>query len=258
LNKLTTGFKTTGAAYPESIELLLYLKTKPDWSALCEEVIRDNLLKKKSDSYIRHLVRLFNSRYVVKHESLPALGYLSSFVSKVKSPSARVQVLYQYICESDSFVDLFIADLVAKKIEEYSSFILTRAMFEEFLTTESQFHPEMKKWARGTTGKLGRDLFAFLRSSGLMEKNRGTTVRKIVIKPEPFAFFLYGLLSKNLDTSSILNSHLWKRYFMSMSEIDSLLTDCQLRGWLQYRNFGGISELVPRFKSLEEWLIALE
>jgi hypothetical protein len=258
LKKLTTGFKTTGAAYPESIELLLYLSTKHDWLTVCEEVVRDNLLKKKSGRWIGHLVRFFNNRYVVRHAPLPKLDNLSAFVSKVKSPSARIQVLYQYVCESDPFVDLFVKDLVAKKIGEYGSFILTRAMFEEFLTAESQVYPEIKKWSLGTTGKLRRDLFAFLRSSGLMEKNRGITVRKFVVKPEVFAFFLFGLISIKLDTPSILKSYLWDRYFLAPQEIDALLADCQVRGWLQYRNFGGISELIPRFKSLEEWLIALE
>jgi hypothetical protein len=116
LKKLTLGFKTTGAAYPDSIELLLLLNSKGDWPLLCERVVHDNLLKKKSNRWIGHLVQYFQKRYVNEHESLPNAKSLSLFVSKVKSPSARVQALYQYICESDAFVDAFVLDLIAPKL----------------------------------------------------------------------------------------------------------------------------------------------
>ena len=258
MNKLTTGFKTTGAAYPDSIELLLYLNSKHDWALLSEEVIRDNLLKKKSNRWIGHLVQYFQKRYVARHDSLPDVANLSKFVSKVKSPSARIQVLYQYICESDSFVDVFVIDLVATKLAEYGAFRLTPSVYDDFIAKESEFHFEIKGWSPKTIRKIRSDLFAFLRSSGLMEKHPSATVRKLVVRPEAFAFLLYGLLSSNLDTASILKSHLWNRYFLSREEVDMLLADCQVRGWLQYRSFGGISELVPRFSSLEEWLDAIE
>lgn len=258
MNKLTTGFKTTGAAYPDSIELLLYLNSKHDWALLSEEVIHDNLLKKKSNRWIGHLVQYFQKRYVAKHDSLPNVKSLSAFVSKVKSPSSRIQILYQYICESDAFVDAFVTDLVASKLAQYGAFRLTPSDYDEFIAKESVLHPEVSDWSPKTIRKIRSDLFAFLRSSGLMEKHPSATVRKFMIRPEAFAFFLYGLLSCNLDTASVLKSHLWNRYFLSMSEIDVLLADCQVRGWLQYRNFGGISELIPRFNSLEEWLDAIE
>jgi hypothetical protein len=258
LNKLTTGFKTTGAAYPDSIELLLYLNSKHSWNLLSEQIIHDNLLKKKSNRWIGHLVQYFKKRYVVMHDSLPNVENLSTFASKVKSHSARIQALYQYICESDAFVDVFVTDLVAAKLVQYGPFRLTPSDYDEFIAKEVISHPEVMNWSPKTIKKIRGDLFAFLRSSGLMEKHPSATVRKFMVRPEAFAFFLYGLLSKNNDTSSALKSHLWIRYFLSSADIDALLAECQVRGWLQYRNFGGISELVLRFKSLEEWLIALE
>jgi len=258
LKKLTLGFKTTGAAYPDSIELLLLLNSKGDWKLLSEEVIRDNLLKKKSNRWIGHLVQYFQKRYVVEHDFLPNVKNLSIFVSKVKSPSARIQALYQYICESDAFVEAFVLDLIAPKLDHYGAFRLDLSDYDEFIAKEAVLHPEVRAWSPKTIRKIRADLFAFLRSSGIMEKHPGAIVRKFVVKPETFAFFLYELLSRNLDTASILKNYLWARYFLSRSDIDVLLAECQVRGWLDYRNFGGISELIPRFESLEEWLNAIE
>lgn len=258
LKKLTLGFKTTGAAYPDSIELLLLLNSKSDWPSLREEVVHKNLLKKKSNRWIGHLVQYFQKRYVAEHELLPNVRNLSSFVSKVKSPSSRIQALYQYICESDAFVDAFISDLIAPKLAQYGAFRLSPSDYDEFIAKEADIHPEVRRWSPKTIRKIRADLFAFLRSSGLMEKYPSATVRKFLVKPETFAFFLYGLISCGLDAISVLKSHLWNRYFLSRSDIDVLLAECQVRGWLDYRNFGGISELIPRFKSVEDWLDALE
>jgi hypothetical protein len=258
LNKLTTGFKTTGAAYPDSIELLLCLNSKQDWHLLSEQVIHDNLLKKKSNRWIGHLVQYFKKRYVLNHDSLPNVESLSTFVSKVKSPSARIQALYQYICESDAFVDVFVTDLIAAKLEQYGPFRLTPPDYDEFIAKEAAIHPEVRNWSPKTVKKIRGDLFAFLRSSGLMEKHPSATVRKFIVRPEAFAFFIYKLLLSNQDINSILKSPIWNRYFLSRPEIDGLLAECQVRGWLQYRSFGGISELIPRYKSMEEWLDALE
>ena len=234
------------------------MNAKLDWSSLREEVFRDNLLKKKSNRWIGHLVQCFQRRYVARHGMLPDVANLSRYVSMLDSSSARIQVLYQYICESDSFVDLFVTDLVGDNLARYGAFRLTISVYDDFVARESQSHPEMKHWSRGTIKKIRSDLFAFLRSSGLMERHPSVTVRKFLIRPEPFAFLLYGLLSRNLDAETVLRSRLWNRYFLSRGEIEGLLAECQVRGWLQFRSLGSISELVLRFGSLEEWLDALE
>jgi len=155
-------------------------------------------------------------------------------------------------------VDRLIVDLVGENLRKYNAFRLTKSIFSDFFSKEAESHPELQEWADITKEKWRRDFYAFLRASGLMEKQPSILVRKLVVKPETFAFFLYGLIDDGLSPSSILDSHVWKRYFLKYDEIEEKLSECQVRGWLQYRSMGAIFELHPRFDSLEEWIDAFE
>jgi len=151
-----------------------------------------------------------------------------------------------------------VVGLIWPNLRKYDSFRLTKTLFRDFFSKEAESHSELQEWADYTKEKWRRDFYAFLRSSGLMEKNPSVLVKKFVIRPETFAYFLYGLIEEGFSPSEIFDSNLWKRYFLKYEEIEEKLSECQVRGWLQYRSMGTISELIPRFGSLEEWIDAIK
>ena len=255
--KYTSTFKVTGAIYNESIILLRELKKK-DWSSVKESVYRDNLLKKKSTSWIEHVLQAFDNRYLKNKSSLPAGKYLSRFVSLFDSKQVIIPVLFQYICASYPLIDKLVTNLVGEALAEYPVFRLTESIYDEFWKKESERHPEIKRWSERTQNKYRGDFKTFLRVSGLMEKAPSLTVKKAFIKPETFSFHLYHLIRRDLSYSTIFNNKIWRRFFLSQGEVKDLLGQCQVRGWLDYRGMGDIIELIPKFRSLEEWLDSLE
>lgn len=258
MKRYSTSFKTVGAAYDESLTLLLELNNRQSWEEVRDAAFRENLLKKRSSSWIEHLIRYVRKRYLEDHPPLPNGRVLSKFLYIINSYQARIQTLYQYICETYPLIDQLMVVLVGENLSNYNIFRLTKFIFNDFISREAEIHPEIKEWADYTKAKYRRDFFAFLRSSGLMEKDPSVLVRKFVVRLESFAFFLYGLIDEGLSPSQIFDSRLWARYFFTHEEIAEKLSECQVRGWLQYRSMGGISELIPKYSSLEEWVDALE
>jgi len=257
MDRYVSTFKTVGAAYDETIVLLKEANQK-NWNEVARLTHEENLLKKRSSKWIKMLLRNVRKRYLVNHSPLPAVKNLSRFLLKFDSPQVRIQSLFQYICKSDPLVDRFVIDLVGSNLKKYGSFRLTKTIFREFFSKEAEIHTELQVWANYTKEKWGSDFFAFLRSSGLMEKHPDVLVKNFIIKPETFAFFLYGLIGNGIIPSEIFKAKIWKRYFLTYEDIEEKLSECQVRGWLQYRSRGGIHELVPKYDSLEMWIDAIE
>ena len=256
--RYTTRFKNVGAAYGDSLVLLRELVKRGSWDSIVSAAYEENLLKKRSTSFIRMILQNVKTRYFGDHFPLPDGRTLARFFCTVDSYQVEVQTLYQYICQSYPLVNRLIIALVGSNLRRYGAFRLTKTLFIDFLSEEAEEHPEIKEWADYTRDKWRRDFFAFLRSTGLMEKHPGVLVRKPVVRAEAFAFFLLGLVEQGFPSSRILDSHLWKRYFLTEEDLEDMLSECQVRGWLQYRSMGGVSELIPRFNSLEEWIGAIE
>ena len=258
MNVYNTTFKHVGAAYDETLVLLEEYYKRGSWSEVVRASYEENILKKRSSKWIEMLLRNVKRRYFKDHPPLPRVELLSRFVHVVNSNQIRIQAFYQYICEAHPLVDRLVVGLVGNNLLRYGSFRLTKNVFREFLSKEAEIHPELKNWAEYTKEKWRRDFYAFLRSSGLMEKHPSVLVKKFVIKPETFAFFIYGLIDEGFSPSEIFRSRLWKRYYLTEGEIEEKLSECQVRGWLNFRSMGRIFELNPKFNSLEEWLGFLE
>jgi hypothetical protein len=56
-----------------------------------------------------------------------------------------------------------------------------------------------------------------------MEKAPSVEIRKPVIRVEPFTFFLYGLIGRGSSGLEVINSPLWKRYFMNEEDVEYAL-----------------------------------
>ncbi len=122
---------------------------------------------------------------------------------------------------------------------------------------ETEVHPELSSWSPIVSAVWRRKFYAFLRSTGLMDANPSVEVRRPILRPESFAFLLFGLLDDNLSFTDVVNNRVWERFFMREHDWDEMLSICQVRGWLRYSRLGGIWELTRHEKSLEEWIDGL-
>lgn len=254
VEKYVAAFQRVGAIYGETITLLSQFAHEGDWKVVKEKVFRENLLKKNSSAWIKDILGAVERRLFAGKGLLPSGRQVSRFVSADVSKSSKIQVLYQYVCNSDPLVDRLIAGLVGSPLLKYGISKLSKEMYYEFLKKESENHPELRLWSPSVSGKWQRSFFAFLRASGIMDKAPSVRIRKPVVRVEPFVFFIYGLLDEKSSGLEVIKSSLWRRNFMSEDDIEYALSSAQERGWLQYRRMGSIVELTTSYRSLEEWL----
>ena len=256
--KYNTGFKMVGSSYDETLLLLHEYNRLGSWDKVKEVAYSENLLKKRSRKWINSLLGYVRKRYLDPHPPLPSGKTLAKFVTISVPRQAKIQILYQYICESNPLVDRLMLGLIAPNIEQYGSFFLTKTTFYEFLDKESKSHPEIKNWAEITKRRWQSDYYAFLRHTGIMDTTPSVEVQKFVVRDEAFGFLIYGLVDSEVETAAILANPIFARFFLTRNDIEEKLAECQIRGWLHYQSAGGISELVPRYTTLEDWINALK
>lgn len=252
--KYIASFQRASAIYEETIALLNLFTREGNWRAVKEKVFQENILKKSSSIWIKDILGAVERRFFVDHLKLPSSAQISKFVSSNISKPPKIQALYQYICNSDPLIDRLINGLVGPLLLKYGTSKLTKETYYEFLEKEAKRHPELRSWSPSVYGKWQRSFFAFLRSSGVMDKDPSFMIKKPIIRAEPFTFFLYGLLDKGASAREAIKNSLWERYFMSQNEIEDMLSSAQERGWLEYRRLGTILELMLSYPSLERWL----
>jgi hypothetical protein len=91
-----------------------------------------------------------------------------------------------------------------------------------------------------------------------MEDAPSLVVSKFILRPEVFGFFAYGLFEDSVFGQDFFNSEIWTRFFLDKRMIVAFLTDAQVKGWLSFQISGDISEIIPNYDSLEEWINAIE
>ncbi|MBA7634733.1 hypothetical protein ES703_42323 [subsurface metagenome] len=252
--KYVANFQRVGGVYDETLTLLKEFYQWESWEAVKSAVFEENLLQKNSRHWMVDILRTVKRRYVNDHQPLPN-GYLvSKFMVKNVSRQSKIQILYQYLCHSDPLIDRLIRGLVCPNLGNFVNFRLTKALYNEFLDNEVRAHPELSSWSPSVKGKLQRNFFAFLRSSGIMAKSPSLEVRRPVVRPESFIFVIHGMRDSGLSVTECLKSYVWDRYFLDSEGVEEMLGAGQKRGWLQFRRLGSIVELKLSYFSMEDWL----
>jgi hypothetical protein len=253
-SKYTAALQRVGAVYEESILLLSQYARSDDWQLVKEKVLRENLLKKGSSRWTENILRAVRRRFLIENGILPNGKQVSKFMLCDVPKSYKVQLLYQYVCNSDALVNRAVTGLVGPALRQYGTSKLTKQMYLDFMANEAKSHPELRSWSTIVYNTWHRKFFAFLRHSGIMEKAPSFEIKKPVIRVEPFTFFLLGFLQLGLAPVEVVEHPLWDLYFLRQPEVDHLLVEAQSRGWIYYSKAGDIAVLKPRYSSLEEWL----
>jgi len=254
ISKYTAALQRVGAVYEESMILLSEYARSGNWKVAKEKVIRENLLKKGSSRWTENILRAVRRRFFADNGPLPSGRQVSKFILCDLPKSSKVQVLYQYVCNSDALVDRAVNGLVGPALMQYGALKLTKHMYLAFMEKEAKSHPELRSWSSVVYNTWHRKFFAFLRHSGIMEKAPSLEIRKPLIRVEPFTFFLYGLIDNGISGLEAIKSPLWRRYFMNEDDVENAISSAQERGWIEYHRLGSIVELTKRFRSLEDWL----
>jgi hypothetical protein len=245
-----------GSLINESFVVLLEYDKIKDWKQVKEKIVFQNLINKQSSRTTEGILTAIHKRFFRNYEFLPSVELLAKLITKNISKTAKIQLLYPYICESDPLVKNLVLNLVAPRINNQSPSFLTKNDILEFLDKEQKSHPELKRWSDYLKGRWARGFLALLRDFDIMEKAPSDRLIKPSLRIETFTFFMLGLLDKKLSIKEILNNEIWCLYFLKNAEIEHLLVEMQARGWIYYSRVGEIIELKPKF-DLKGWLNGL-
>lgn len=257
MKRFTSGFCAVGPAFDESLILLEEYSRHRDWNKTKHRILRDNIFMKNSEKYRETLLIYLRKRYFEPTKYLPKTHHLADFVSLNVSRAAKIQVLYQFTCAADPLIDNLVRKLVAPNIHEYGVFLLTPHVFEDHLTKIARSHPELGKWSTRTKSNVRKEFYRLLGASGVLDEDSDFVIRRFLIRDEAFCFIVYGYLMKNHPPNNLITASLFRRFFLTEDEIESKLAACEVRGWLQYRNAGGIIELKLRYPNMEDWINAI-
>jgi len=245
-----------GSLIDETLIVLKEYNESKNWRQVKDKVFSQNLMNKQSSQTTIGILAAIYKRFFRSYEFLPSVELLAKAVVKKFSKVVKAQLLYPYICESDSLVKNILLNLVANKIYR-SQMVLTKDEVLEFLEQEQNFHSELKKWSEYLKKRWTRGFLAFLRDFNIMEKAPSNRLIKPSLRIETFAFFMLGLLDKNLNIDQIFKNEVWHLYFLKKNEVEHFIVEMHARGWVYYSKAGDVMELLPKF-NLERWLDGLE
>lgn len=244
-----------GSALDESIRFLSEFAKESDWDKVKAKVISENLLQKRSSTTVRGIIRAIRQRYIEAHPPLPEAHLLAKMISSSIPYVAKVQILYPYICDSDTMVKDTILYLVKPTIDNSYSPHLMHNQLSEFLNNQSRSHPEISNWSELLKQRWEQGFFAFLRDCEIMKPAPSLELIRPIIRIEAFTFFMLSLiLTYRLPLDDAFDNPVWSLYFLNRREIEEFLVDVQAKGWIEYTKAGDIIELKTQFNSLEEWI----
>jgi len=258
MRRFSSGFCAVGPAYDESLLLLEDYNTSKNWARTKQRILHDNVLMKSSEKYRQTLLIYLRKRYFEPTRVLPSTGHLADLIASNVSRAVKTQILYQYTCASDPLIDNLVCEFVAPNIAQYGPFVLSHHSFDEYLSNLARTHPEVKKWSTRTRSRIREEFYRLLRASGVMNEAPDQVVQRFLLRDESFAFLVYGHMMKNNSPRDLITDSLFRRFFLTEIEIEGKLAECEVRGWLQYRNVGGIIELKLRYSNLEDWIDAIQ
>jgi len=253
--KYKADLQRVGSKIPETIILLREYARLNDWDEVKNSALKENILKKRSSQTVNYILQAVKKR-LFNNPDLPRAELVASVVSKEIPLAAKSQILFVYLCESDVLVKRLLLNLVKSRIISSERKMSANDVYD-FLLAEKRVHPELKRWSEYLCKRWSRGFLSVLRDHGFMDPAPSKNLIKPSIRVEAFAFFLFHLIEKKLPVKDVLKNKLWDTFLLGPSEKDNLLNETQKHGWIRFLRTGEIIELVPSYKSLEEWLNGL-
>ncbi|MBC7335932.1 MAG: DUF1819 family protein, partial [Clostridia bacterium] len=241
-----------GTGLAEMRRLLEAFADHGDYHRLREQALRENLLGKTSEHMVDAMLQAFRRRFL-RAEDLPPAPVVALAMRAHMPEAAKAQILLPYYIRADSLVEECYRSLVLARLKVPAP-VLTRDEVVEHLLKLGEGHPELLKWSAYLRLRWARGFLALLRQFGLMERHPRTSLRRLYLLLECFAFFWLWLCQKDGSFWDAERDKIWPLLQADGRQKEELLLQGQLRGWWHYQRAGDIVSFTPRYASVEEWL----
>jgi hypothetical protein len=251
--KYVANLQRVGSAVTEMIALLSVFENTGSWDAVRRQAFQENLLRKGSSHTVEFILREAKRRFFDSSLGLPPPQQAGGFFTKNISETAKEQVIFVYLCESDPLVKRIVLFLVLPRIEGSKPKVTLHEIMA-FLKQEAASHRELVHWTEYLKKRWAWGMLAVLRDYGFMEPAPSQVLKAPLVKPETFMFFAQWLIDTGLSSTRLIQHPLWRLFLLSQSRVEDLLIDANRRGWLSYSRAGDVLEIRAQFSSLEMWL----
>ena len=248
--KLSLHLHRTGDIFKESIVVLARWNELNPWLKLKEEILKQGLLQKGARTTEFGILREIRRRYISAAAWLPDAPRLGQFLSKEIPEIAKNQVLFVYTYFADPLVKLVfnkIRDGIPKGLLLRNTVIVNHLALLGSEVEASWSQSSLKKWAV--------KFKTMLRHAGYLNGNR---MVKVYIREEVFAFFLLWLFFKMLSIKESLRHKVFDPLCLTDDDKMHLLKKGMEKDWWYYTEGGGLSEFIPKFKDMDNWINGLE
>lgn len=157
------SFTSGGLFRQESVDIAALYKDLGSWEAVREKAVKENLLKLRTVSSGKRLVREIVARLQVL--DMPGIELLVE-----GHRDEQVQLLWIAVCRLYKFVAEFAISEVRERFISLKSEI-SHADFDSFYFRKSEWHEELDAMSDSTRLKLRQVIFRMLRDADLIAEN---------------------------------------------------------------------------------------
>jgi hypothetical protein len=241
-----------GTGVPEMLRMLQAYSEHEDIEKLKEQVYKENLLGKTSTDMENNLFYAFRLRFT-RSNDLPPTNLIARIICRPISDAAKIQLLFPYFLAADPMATNFYQYLAQAQLSSIRPSLQTSDVYNYF-EKAAQSHPEIAKWTIGVQRRWCQGFVFFLRQFRILEPRPGSTLHRLWLLPEPFAFYWLWFWYQGESFYQASQNPWWQLLQVDKSAMNDLLSDGQLKKWWLIQRAGDIVQFQPQFRSLKEWI----
>lgn len=249
---LTTGLESCGLVAADTSALLSGLASGESYQDLARQIAAGTLLQKKSRKGRQHVLAALRRRYLNPPSPLARPESLAAGLRAITTPAARNQMLLPYLLAADRGAYEVIVEWVnGRRVP--GARITTNDVVAQL---DQVFARHGKRpWAESLKRRWAQGVLSVLRDVGAVGQGRQREkFLPYTVRPEVFGFHLWSVHSSGLRGPALVRSPFWRLMLLSEAEARQAVKAVAERGWWRYTTIGGVEELRPTARSLEDWL----
>jgi hypothetical protein len=249
---LTTGLESCGLAAADTGILLSRLAAGESYAEVAHQIAAGMLLRKKSRKGRQHVLAALRRRYLNPPSPLARPERLAAGLCAITTPAARNQLLLPYLLSADRGVYEVIVEWASAR-RTPGARITTNEVVAQ---VDRVFARHGKRpWAESLKRRWAQGVLSVLRDVGAVGQGKQREeFLPYSVRPEAFGFHLWSLHDSGLRGPALARSPFWRLMLLSEDEARQAVKAVAERGWWRYTTIGGVEELRPTARSLEDWL----
>jgi len=243
----------SGALLDDTLTLLNIWDTSVSNKSNVSRISELNMLGKASRSRLSDILSIFIQRYAYEKRIVKSIKKL---IENDVDRDVILKILYYHTAISDRLVNDIISNFLFYK---KSSGIIDVYVHEiEFTILKWNDEGKMpSKWGDITIKRAAQSTMAILRDFGVFEGAVKKRFSPFFLPLKTFAYVAFLVKEKQPSGMKLLDSDVWKLFFLDRQLVERYLLEADHQGLLDYHVAGNVTRLVFPVETLEEYVDVL-